>query len=292
MSRDMYDILTQNNRQVELGDEDFYRLRNFIKEYSGIYFSDEQKYIFVSRLNSRLSARKLSSFADYYLFLKYDKAREEELSIIVDLLTTNETYFFREILQLKALFEEVVPIIKSEKPYMSKPSLRIWSAGSSTGEEPYTIAMMAKEYGATNDFNLEIYATDISQRVLSISRKGIYGNASFRVTDEYHKKKFFEPAGDKFKIKDEIKNMVRISHMNLMDNSVMNLLSTMDVIVCRNVLIYFDMESKKKLVGKFHEKLNSNGWLLLGHAESLINVTSLFKLVQLKNDLVYRKPSK
>jgi chemotaxis protein methyltransferase CheR len=288
----MYDILTQNNHRVDLEDEDFHRLRDFIKEYSGIYFSDEQKYIFVSRLNNRLAIRKLSSFRDYYLFLKYDKAREEELSIIVDLLTTNETYFFREILQLKALFEEITPIIKSEKPYMTKPSLRIWSAGSSTGEEPYTIAMMAKEYRLENDFTLEIYATDISQRVLSTSRKGIYGNASFRVTDEYHKKKFFEPIGDKFKLKDEIKNMVRISHMNLMDTSVMNLLSTMDVIVCRNVLIYFDLESKKKLIEKFYEKLNGNGWLLLGHAESLINVTSLFKLVQLKNDLVYRKPSK
>lgn len=292
MQRDMYDILAQNNHQVDLEDEDFHRLRDFIKDYSGIYFSDEQKYIFVSRLTNRLTIRKLNSFRDYYLFLKYDKAREEELSIIVDLLTTNETYFFREILQLKALFEEIIPMIKSEKTYMPKPSLRIWSAGSSTGEEPYTIAMMAKEYGTGNDFNLEIYATDISQRVLSISRKGMYGNASFRVTDERNKKKFFEPSGDKFKIKDEIKNMVRISHMNLMDNTIMNLLSTMDVIICRNVLIYFDLESKKKLIEKFYEKLNGSGWLLLGHAESLINVTSMFKLMQLKNDLVYRKPLK
>lgn len=287
----MYTTLTNAGTvPVDLEDDDFRRLRDFIREYSGIFFSDEQKYIFVSRLTSRLGVHRLNSFKDYYFFLKYDKEREEELSIVVDLLTTNETYFFREILQLKALFEEIIPMIKAEKSYMSKPALRIWSAGSSTGEEPYTISMMVKEYGVEKDFSVEIYASDISQRVLSVFRKGIYGNASFRVTDEYYKKKYFEPFNDKLKIKDEIKNMVKISHINLMDSAVMNLLSSMDVIVCRNVLIYFDLESKKKLIERFYEKLTGNGWLLLGHAESLINVTSLFKLVQLKNDLVYRKP--
>ncbi|MCL5276734.1 MAG: protein-glutamate O-methyltransferase CheR [Deltaproteobacteria bacterium] len=290
MLNDKYDIYPRNNSQVELEDEDFHRLRDFIKDYSGIFFSDEQKYILVSRLTGRLALHKLSSFRDYYLFLKYDKGRDEELSAVVDLLTTNETYFFREILQLKALFEEIVPSIKAEKTYIQKPSLRIWSAGSSTGEEPYTVAIMAQEHGVPEDFNLEIYATDISQRALTISRKGIYSTASFRVTDDYHKKKFFEPAGDKFKLKDEIKNMVKITHMNLMDSTIMHLLSQMDVIICRNVMIYFDLESKKKLIEKFYEKLNSGGWLLLGHAESLINITGMFKLVQLKNDLVYRKP--
>jgi chemotaxis protein methyltransferase CheR len=289
----MYSTLTHTSTStVDLEDDDFRRLRDFIKDYSGIFFSDEQKYIFVSRLTSRLGVRKLNSFKDYYFFLKYDKEREEELSIVVDLLTTNETYFFREILQLKALFEEIIPTIKAEKSYMGRPSLRIWSAGSSTGEEPYTISIMAKEYGVEKDFNVEIYATDINHRVLSISRKGIYGNASFRVTDEYYKKKYFEPYGDKLKIKDEVKNMVKISHINLMDSTLINLLSSMDVVVCRNVLIYFDLESKKKLIEKFYNKLGNNGWLLLGHAESLINVTGMFKLVQLKNDLVYRKPQK
>jgi chemotaxis protein methyltransferase CheR len=287
----MYNTLTHtNNPPLELDDDDFRRLRDFIRDYSGIYFSDEQKYIFVSRLSSRLNIRKLNSFKDYYFFLKYDKQGEEELSVVVDLLTTNETYFFREMLQLKALFEEIIPLIKADKSFLPKPSLRIWSAGSSTGEEPYTVSILVKEYEVEKDFNVEIYATDISQRVLAISRKGIYGNASFRVTDEYYKKKYFELYGDKWKIKDEIKNMVKISHINLMDSSLINLLSPMDVILCRNVLIYFDLESKKKLVEKFYNKLNKNGWLLLGHAESLINVTSLFKLVQLKNDLVYRKP--
>ncbi len=293
MTEAMYNTLTNiSNPKVDLEDDDFRRLRDFIKDYSGIFFSEEQKYIFVSRLTSRLGVRKLNSFKDYYFFLKYDKEREEELSIVVDLLTTNETYFFREILQLKALFEEIIPMIKEEKAYMGRPLLRIWSAGSSTGEEPYTISIMAKEYGVDKNFNVEIYATDINHRVLSISRKGIYGNSSFRVTDEYYKKKYFEPYSDKLKIKDEIKNMVKISHINLMDSTLINLLSTMDVIVCRNVLIYFDLESKKKLIEKFYNKLGNNGWLLLGHAESLINVTSLFKLVQLKNDLVYRKPQK
>lgn len=287
----MYNILAgTNNTTAELEDDDFHRLRDFIRDYSGIYFSDEQKYIFVSRLSNRLAIRKLNSFKDYYFFLRYDKAREEELSIVVDLLTTNETYFFREMLQLKALFEEIIPMIREEKSSFIKPTIRIWSAGSSTGEEPYTIAILVKEYGVEKDFNVEIYATDISQRVLAVSRKGIYGNASFRVTEQYYKNKYFEPYGDKLKIKDEIKNMVRISHINLMDSSLINLLAPMDIIVCRNVLIYFDLESKKKLIEKFYNKLNNKGWLLLGHAESLINITALFRLVQLKNDLVYRKP--
>ncbi|MCL4478105.1 MAG: protein-glutamate O-methyltransferase CheR [Deltaproteobacteria bacterium] len=285
-------IQEQGNNKVVLEDEDFHKLRDFIKDYTGIFFSEEQKYLIESRLVDRLAFRKLNSFRDYYLFLKYDKAKEEELSAIVDILTTNETYFFRELPQIKALFEEIIPTLKVEKAYSSKPSLKLWSAGSSTGEEPYTIAMLAKEYGVDKDFNLEILASDISQRVLAIARKGIYGQSSFRVIDDYYKKKYFEPYEGRYKIKDEIKNMVKISRINLMDSNLMNLLPRIDAIICRNVLIYFDTESKKKLAERFYEKLFDNGWLLLGHAESLICVTNVFKLVQLKNDLVYRKPAK
>lgn len=270
---------------------DIFRLiRDFIRDYCGIFFDDNSQYLLEKRLSRRLKIHQFSNFRDYFRYLLYDKNRDEELSAIIDILTVNETYFFREQNQLRAFSEEILPEIKENKK--SPKKLRIWSAGCSTGEEPYTIAMLVLEKGLFNNWDLEIFGSDINQRVLQIARSGIYRKNSFRTTEPYYIKKYFKEEESLFKISDNIKKYVNFTHLNLLDPFKVKLVGIMDVIFCRNVLIYFDYPSRKRVVDMFFERLSEGGYLLLGHAESLINITTAFTLKHLKYDMVYQKPVK
>ncbi len=278
-----------NENTIEMDDEEFLLIRDIIHDNYGLYFDPSSKYLLEKRLSRRLSTHQLTTFADYYLFLKYDGHKGEEFSAVIDLLTTNETYFFREGYQLKAFTDEIVPEIVNRK---KEKTLRIWSAGCSTGEEPYTIAILLLELmgkGLLKGWNIEILGSDISQRVLGVARKGVYGPSSFRETDERYLS-FFEDEDGKKKARDDVKKLVTITHLNLLDSNKISLLKTMDVIFCRNVIIYFDIKAKKKVIQGFYDKLDNNGYLLLGHSESLMNISTLFDLKHLKNDMVYQKP--
>jgi len=276
---------------VPLHAEDFRLLRDLIKDYCGIYFDDPSRYILERRLSRRLEQRQLENFRDYYRFLLYDRARDEELSVIMDNLTVNETYFFREQSQLRAFSEEILAELKEARRKEKK--IRIWSAGCSSGEEPYTLAMLALEKGLpARGFEVEIVGSDINQRVLQAARKGIYRRNSFRSIDDYYLKKYFEEEDGCFRIKDIVKRHVNFSCLNLLDPVKMKLMGTVDVVFCRNVLIYFHTGARKKVIGSFYERLHENGYLLLGHAESLINISTAFVLKHLKHDVVYQKPEK
>lgn len=185
-----------------------------------------------------------------------------------------------------------MPEISERKQKKGIKEINIWSAGCSSGEEPYTIAILLKERGFFERFNINIFATDISHRVLKLARKGVYSLYSFRNTDKKYMDKYFEEEDGKWRIKEEIKNLVTFGHLNLLDSFKISLLKRMDVIFCRNVIIYFDLETKKKVIESFYERLEEGGYLLLGHSESLMNISTSFKLVQLKNDLVWQKPLK
>ncbi len=276
--------------KTKLSDDEYKEISEFIRNYCGINYDSNSKFILEKRLLPRLEFHHLSTFKEYLFYIKYDAKREDELNIIADILTTNETYFFREDYQLKAFKDEILPELKSRKEKEFQNEIRIWSAGCSTGEEPYTIAMIVLESGILNDMHIEIFASDISQRVLQIARKGIYSKSSFRATEELYTKKYFDQIDGKYKIKDDVKRLVNFGHLNLIDTSRIKLLKPMDVIFCRNVIIYFDLESKKKVIDNFYDALNEGGYLLLGHAESLMNVSARFQLCHLKNDLVYQKP--
>lgn len=273
---------------IPMSDETFRLLRDLIRNYCGIYFDDSSKYLLERRLSRRVSLLNLNDFRDYYRFLLYDSKREEELSAIMDILTVNETYFFREPNLLRAFSEEILPELKQKN--QSSKRLRIWSGGCSTGEEPYTIAMLLLEDGRFFGWDIQVTGSDISQRVLQVARKGVYGKNSFRQTDDYYIKKYFKEEGEGlWRIKDSVRELVSFGYLNLLDPFRTKLIETMDVIFCRNVLIYFDMESRKKVIDMFYNKLCNGGYLLLGHAESLLNISSSFVLVHLKNDVVYRK---
>jgi chemotaxis protein methyltransferase CheR len=275
-----------------MSDEEFRLIRDTVYNHCGIYFDHESKYLLEKRLARRVSALNLTSFRDYYHFLKYDRDRDQEMMDIMDILTTNETYFFRESYQLAAFTDEIIPELVRVKSARNNRTLRIWSAGCSTGEEPYTIAMLLSDIQALSGWKLEIIGTDISQRVLQHARRGIYTKSSFRATGEDYLKRFFHECDGGHKVSDAIREMVTISHLNLFDTTRMKMLGRMDIIFCRNVIIYFDQQARKRVVEAFHATLHDGGFLLLGHSESLMNITTLFTLRHFKNDMIYQKPER
>jgi len=269
--------------------EDVFRLiRDIIKEYCGLFFDDTSRYLLEKRLSRRVKNHHLNDFRDYYRFIRYDKRAEEELTAIMDVLTVNETYFFREQNQLRAFSDEILDELKTIN--RDRKTLRVWSAGCSTGEEPYTIAMLINERGHFNGWDIEIHGSDINQRVLQTARRGVYRRNSFRTTEPYYMSKYFIEEDGSFKISDAAKKHVNFSYLNLLDPFKSKFLGKMDVIFCRNVLIYFDNASRRRVIENFHDRLVGGGYLLLGHAESLINISTAFTLKHLKNDMVYQKP--
>ena len=276
-----------NEPEVQLTEEEFRLIRDLIYNHSGLFFDADSKYLLDRRLLQRVSLHNLSGFREYYQFLKYDRRKEEEVADLMDLLTTNETYFFRESFQLRAFTEEIVPELMQLK--QRERTLRIWSAGCSTGEEPYTIAMLMLEMGCFHGWRIEVVGSDISHRVVQHARKGIYGKSSFRATEERYLKRFFTQDEGGYRIRDEVRELVTLTQMNLFDANRLALLGKMDTIFCRNVIIYFDQASKKRVIETFHNTLRSGGDLLLGHPESLMNISTAFALRHLKNDMVYQK---
>jgi chemotaxis protein methyltransferase CheR len=276
--------------QTYLMNDTTYRLlRELIYQYCGLTFDDNSKYLLEKRLSNRLVKHQIDNFHGYYHFLMYDRKRDEELKDIIDILTINETYFFREDRQLKAFSEEILPELKEKKMTERSRSLRIWSAGCSTGEEPYTLAILILQSGLFPGWDVEIFASDISQRVLRVARKGEYGKSSFRTTEDYFIEKYFTPVDGKHRIIDPVRRLVNFGYLNLFDEGKISLLGNMDLICCRNVIIYFDKAAKKKVMGHFEGRLSKDGYLLLGHAESLINISNAFSLKHLKHDMVYQK---
>lgn len=272
-----------------LSDELFRLISDLIYKNSGLKFDQDSKYLIQRRLSQRISSLKLDSFQRYYYFLLYDQNREAEMDNIFDLITTNETYFFREEKQLKAFSEEILPEIVKEKEARGERIFRVWSAGCSTGEEPYTIAMILYEKPYLKGWDIDIFASDISSKALAKARKAIFTSNSFRNVNENIINTYFIKEDDKYRLKDHIRNMVTFGKVNIIDEKRLVLLGELDVIFCRNVLIYFDTEAKKKAVENFYNRLKKNGYLLLGHSESLLGLSTKFQLRHFINDMVYQK---
>jgi chemotaxis protein methyltransferase CheR len=275
------------NHHLDLPDDVFRLMRDQIYKRTGMWFSDSSKYLLQKRLSPRAKELNFDTFQQYFYFLQYDPRADAEFDQIYDLVTTNETYFFREPAQLTAFTEEIVPDILERK---SIKKVRIWSAGCSSGEEPYSLAMLLQELGWFNRAAFEIFASDLNQQVLARARKGHYRESAFRATDPSIRDKYFARESDgSWKISDEIRNRISFGRLNLYDEGRVSLVGNLDVILCRNVIIYFDDSSKKVVVNSFYNRLLEGGYLLLGHSESLISLSTQFKLRHLKNDMVYQR---
>jgi chemotaxis protein methyltransferase CheR len=260
-----------------------------VRGHCGLHFGPESRFLLEKRVGRRLRELGLGSYAAYHYALRKDAGADQELGRLIDELTTNETYFFRERSQLRALVEEILPPLLARTRGGAGRPAALWSAGCSSGEEPYSVVMEALAAGLVPGRDLRVYASDISRAMLQKARRGLYREASLRQTDEEQRRRWFAEKDGLWRIADEVKRHVDFIHLNLLDRSKLALLGLMDVILCRNVIIYFDAETKRRVIQTFHEKLRAGGHLLLGHSESLINVSSAFELCHLKHDLVYRR---
>lgn len=275
---------------------DEYRLlRDLVRERLGIWFGPDARLSLERRLRERLTVRGLASYGDYYQLLTYSPLAHEEWEEASDLLTTHETYFFREDYQLRAFKNELLPMLAEKN--QARKRLHVWSAGCSTGEEAYTIAMLVLESGLFEGWEIRIYGSDLSKKCIALARRGIYGPTSLRATTEDARRAWFmphpKPEGGgplSLSVSPVVRALCHFGQMNLLDDERTHLVGRCDVIFCRNVLIYFDAAGRKRVIEMFHERLLQGGVLLLGHAESLLNVSTAFELLHLKEDLVYRKP--
>jgi chemotaxis protein methyltransferase CheR len=272
---------------IDLSDETFHLFRDLMYDQSGVVLNEGSKYFVENRLQQSVKRRQFKNFMDYYYYLRYDRRKDEELASLVDLLAIHETYFFREDKQLKTFSDEILPEICKRKS--DDRTMRIWSAGCSTGEEPYTLSILLHEAKELRGWKIEIIATDISQRVLFSARRGLYQPSAFRSMDTRYISRYFRKEQDGFRIIDDIKQNVNFLHMNLLDENKVVLVNPVDVVLCRNVIIYFDTHAKKQVIATFYRKLKPEGFLLLGHSESLINISAAFAIRHFKHDLVYQK---
>ncbi|MBI4838253.1 MAG: protein-glutamate O-methyltransferase CheR [Nitrospirae bacterium] len=271
---------------------DVFRLiRDLIRGYCGIFFNEKSLFLVERRLNRRLKVLRLEDFREYYRFLMYDPKRDDEIQRIMDILTVNETYFFRGESQLKVFIDEIIPELKEKNKDQKK--INIWSAGCATGEEPYTFAMLLLEKGGFDGWDIRIAGSDISQRALQIARSGIYKKNSFRSTEYYFIKKYFHNEDeDTYSISDSVRKLVAFNYVNLFDPFKVRLVGKMDLIFCRNVLIYFDDTARKKVIENFYNCLVDGGYMVLGHTESLVKLSTAFSLKHFTNDMVYQKPER
>lgn len=275
-----------NSRPLSL--ESFRIIRSLVNRRFGIFFNDSDRNLLESRLAGRVMDLEFQSFEEYAEYLS-KSASMQELDNSVELLTNNETYFFREDNQLGAFFNQILPGLHRKNERMRQ--LTIWSAGCSSGEEVYSIAIFIEESGLFSGWDVRIFGSDISGRMLARARSGVFGKSAFRNTPEYLRTRYFRRVGEgsEWEVKRGIREKCSFGKMNLLDSNQTGVLGTFDVIFCRNVLIYFDRESRMQAVDLFHRRLNRTGYLLLGHSESLLNRETPFIQVDLNDTAVYQK---
>jgi chemotaxis protein methyltransferase CheR len=271
-----------------LGSDVFRLLRDLVNEHAGLDFHEDALYAFERRLAERVAALGLESFNDYYQYLRFGASAGAELDEVVDLLTTKETYFFRQEYQLNAFRYELLPKLAQEQ--LRSRRLTIWSAGCSTGEEAYTLAICLLESRLFAGWDVRVIGSDISRRNVATARRGVYRSSSFRATPADLRRAYFVDRPDGIHVSEEVKRLCHFGQMNLLDFSRASIVGRVNVVMCRNVLIYFDLRSKRRVIENLYDRLLPGGYLLLGHSESLWNVSTAFELCHLQEDLVYRKP--
>lgn len=278
------------NNKPKLSSETFRSLRDIIYARCGIFFGDNKQYLLETRLARRLGEKNLSSFEDYYYFLTYDPDKEKELLKVVNSVVTNETSFFRDQTQLDAFIKGVVPRVVEEKVKTGDRKIRVWSAASSTGEEPYTLGiMMLEEKLDARGYGIEIFGSDISEVVLRSAEAAAYDKYALRNTPPEYIGKYFRADGSAYALERRVKDLVSYKKINLMNSLDTRMMRSMDIIFCRNVLIYFDDKSKKKAVGHLYDSLTTGGYLFVGFSETLHNITRLFRPVSIERSVVYQK---
>ncbi len=259
---------------MDITPKQFNLFSKMIRDTLGVNLGTHKTELLKSRLGKRLKALGIASFKDYYTYVTEIDQSGEELANMAAAITTNVTSFYREPHHFEFLKEVVLPEIMARNKRIRRNKIRCWSAGCSTGEEPYTIAMAIKDFIDMDSerWDVRILATDVSQKVLGVARKGVYKKESLEKLDAPTIKKHFkcgyEHKKGLVKVKKHLMDMVTVRHLNLMGKEF-PFKSSFDIIFCRNVLIYFNKETQFELLGKFHRHLAPDGYLFLGHSEGL-----------------------
>ncbi len=272
-------------------DPQLYKIRDLIYQAAGIFQPDNKLRLLEDRCSRRLQELNVKTLREYLDHLNHPTSGRDEMVKLLNEITIGETCFFRYQSQLNALKSIVLPRILAARSNLPVKKLRIWSAGCSTGEEPYSLAIFALEEqaGLLKGWTFEIHATDLNEHSLEHATAGIYSDYSVRNVSPQLRQKYFVSAGDKLQVGPAAKKLVSFSRLNLLDEKRMALMSGVDLIFCANVLIYFDLNSKRKVIQNFYSNLQPHGYFFLGSSESLYGVNDQFKLAHFPSATGYVK---
>jgi chemotaxis protein methyltransferase CheR len=269
-------------------EEEFRRLAEFLYRRTGMVFTESRRYYVERRIADRMAATANRTFFDYFGYLRQDAHGEVEQ--LINAFTVNETYFYREDHQLECLTRDLLR--ERIQKRTAGASIRIWSAPCSTGEEPYSIAIwLLENWPLVDAYDIEIVGSDIDTRVLEAAVAGIFGKrALMRLTPQLIAKYFHQLDDERWQILDDLRGSVQFSRVNIMEARDTRPQGRFDVIFCRNVLIYFDDESRRIAAENLYDSLLPGGYVCLGHTESMSRISPLFEVCRYSDAIVYRKP--
>lgn len=257
---------------------------------TGLYYELNKKYFVEKRVESRIIELGFSDYKEYYNLIKFSVDETEFYKLIND-LTVNETYFFRDFSQLQNFAEDVLPLIVKEKEKNNDYTLNIWSAACSRGDEPYTLSIILYEMlDEPEKWNIKIIASDINDEVLNYAKIGVYDNRSVKDVPPEYLSKYFVKRNEKYLVNLKIRKPLEFKKLNFFDFNEMKKMINYDVVFCRNALIYFNDQSRKTVIDSFYYSLNPGGFIFLGHSESIGRISSAFKAQRIGGSIVYSKP--
>jgi chemotaxis protein methyltransferase CheR len=280
---------TALRKGVKITDEEFVRLRDFIYDKSGIFVDEKRKYLFESRFSRRLGELGLTSFTDYIKFLRVD--RGPELKQLFEMVTTNETSFWRDTKQLASFRDNLLKEVLDRQRKAGKLELNIWSAGCSSGEEPYTLVFLLLETlkAEIARWRINITAVDLSEEMIARAKAGIYTEYAFKTTPDEIRTRYFKEVDGGWELDPRIRKLVKFAPMNLNDPLAVKRVPRSHIVFCRNVIIYFDAAMKRRVVQAFYDNLLPGGYLLVGHSESLHKISQSFKPIHNAGAIAYKK---
>ena len=274
--------------KITISDEDFQKFREYFYRKVGIQFENSKRYFVDKRLVERINSTGARDFRDYFTMLRFE-ASGAELQKLVNLMTVNETYFFREEYQFQCLVNSILGEITQHKK--DNTPIRIWSIPSSSGEEPYSIVIyLLEHWPGIAKWDVEIISSDIDTNIIENARRGHYSARSVQYLPATLLKKYFKPNAEGYQISEELRSAVEFTCVNLMDVADMRAYRKFDVIFCRNLLIYFDDLSRRQEAETFFDAMNPGGFVCLGHSESMSRISSLFRVRKFPEAIVYQKP--
>jgi chemotaxis protein methyltransferase CheR len=280
-------IYASQPESAAITDEDFFKFKEYFYRRTGISFEKSKRYFVDKRLVERIEATGTGSFRGYFTMLRF-QASGDELQQLTNIMTVNETYFLREEYQFKCLVDSILPQIVHRR--VGADPIRIWCIPSSSGEEPYSVAMFLLEnWPGIKEWDVEIISSDIDTSILRRARAGRYSARSVQYVPNLWLKKYFKSVGDEYQLCDDLRQAVEFTRVNLAEPADTLSYRNFDVVFCRNLLIYFDDASRKTASETFYEALNPGGYLCLGHSESMSRISSLFEVRKFPEAIVYRK---